>query len=60
MLRSAADQCQHFRKIIFRIMVEALCPSEMAKSHKTLLSKAVIPIFNLIRHRHHSDAQQQQ
>jgi len=60
MLCSAADQCQSFRKTIFRIMVEALCSSEMATSNKTSHSKGVIPIFSVIRHRFHSDVQQQQ
>jgi len=60
MLCSAVDQCQTLRKIIFKIMVEALCSSEMATSNKTSHSKGVIPIFSVIRHRLHSDVQQQQ
>jgi hypothetical protein len=60
MLCSAADQRQHFRKTVFRITVEELCSAEMTTSNITLHSKAVIPIFNVIRHRLHSVVQQQQ
>jgi len=49
MLYSAAYQCQSFSNTIFRIMVGALCTSEMATSNKTSHSKGVIPIFSVVR-----------
>jgi hypothetical protein len=60
MLHSAADECQCFRKTVFRITVEALCSADMATSNITPHSKAVIPIFNVIIYRLPSVVQQQQ
>jgi hypothetical protein len=41
MLCSEADQCQRFRKTVFRIMVELQCSTEMATSKINPHSKAV-------------------